>query len=101
MLRWRQRRWRAAALQRKSGEGFDQHRNAEQDQNRAEPSNQLEIEERRLQTPSRHHHGATPATITGAIRKKSADPSTALALVMVCALRRRGKEAPDLTGCCR
>src|ERR1044072_5615244 len=37
MLRWRDRRWRAAALQRKSCDGVDQYRNAEQDQNHAEP----------------------------------------------------------------
>jgi hypothetical protein len=74
MLRWCDRRWRAAALQRKSCEGFDQHRNAEQDQNHAEPSDKLEIEERRLQTPSRNPPRHDTGDRRGGNQKKDRRP---------------------------
>jgi len=67
----------------KSCEGFDQHRNAEQDQNHAEPSDKLEIEERRLQTPLRNPPRHDTGDRLGAIRKKTADPRTAKPLVMM------------------
>src|SRR6476620_3995507 len=74
MLRWCDRRWRAAALQRKSCEGVDQHRNAEQDQNHAEPSDKLEIEERRLQTPSRNPPRHDTGDCCGGNQKKDRRP---------------------------
>src|SRR6476659_8087550 len=74
MLRWCDRRWRTAALQRKSCEGFDQHRNAEQDQNHAEPSDKLEIEERRLQTPSRNPPRHDTGDRRGGNQKKDRRP---------------------------
>src|SRR6266568_8344049 len=81
MLRWCDRRWRAAALQRESCEGFDQHRNAEEDQNHAKPSDKLEIEERRLQTPSRNPPRHDTGDRRGGNQKKARGPRTAQALV--------------------
>ena len=71
---WCHRRWRAAALQRKSCEGFDQHRNAEQDQNRPEPLDKLEIKERRLQTPSRNPPRHDTGNRRGGNQKKERRP---------------------------